>query len=152
MHQDCVFRYRSFFNNSRSCFQPASYLLLSVLEAEIGTRSPLPNRGLKICVHTRIIFFETCFRNEKTRTNPKASQQHQRNGPKIWKNDFCEKNKFAIPFSCENLDSSALNIKISAQKSIKRMTWKQARTTHGISSLGANKNSQTKIPNSFQNL
>ena len=84
------------------------------------------------------------FRVAKTRrTAPKASQKQQKTIPKHIKNDFCEKMFFAL-LSNGGLDLEAPGPRMSSQKTMRKVTWTQARKEIEISSIGGQQNFQNR--------
>ena len=74
-------------------------MLLSILRAQIGTRSPSPDPGLWICCITKNpSIFKSVFKVQKTKkAASKASKTQQKSIPKFIKNDFWQKSIVARP-------------------------------------------------------
>ena len=71
--------------------------------------------------------FQASFQRKKNRkTDPKAPKKTTKFDPIIHKNDIGG-NRFLQDLRYENLDLGVPSIEISTQKTLKNMTWEQAR-------------------------
>ena len=103
-------------------------LLLSVLSGQIGGRFPTPDPRLRIRYITKnSSIFKSVFKAQQIRkTAPKSSKKTTKNDPKIHLKRFPMEIQLLLYIPCENLDVEVPSIDISIQKSIEKMTRKQA--------------------------
>ena len=105
-------------------------MLLSVFRVQIGRRSASPDRRLEIRFFIKNpVDFKLVFKTRKTRqTAPKALPKRQKSTLEFIKKRFQGKTMFGNTFITKTSMFEVPSVEISAQKSINKMTWKQART------------------------